>query len=1080
MKKFFASKGFIAVLSVIAGLYVMFLLLPFILLPFLNSAMDNLSKSIEKDFKIKTEFSKFRLITTPKLTAGIKCGNFRAYLPNGDKLIDADNFKFKISLIPLLYKRIEADVISADRADINLAVKSDGHFLLEDAFLTSKPENKSSSVNNSKTKNEALLPFGLKLSNKLPDIRIKSHKITFIDYDTKKEYILSGNDTYIVDFIFNKKVKIESKGSLVLDKFSAFTYDVKVLNKIMPDIDINDLFVQDSSANGKKTNSKDSLFNIIDVFNLIKANGLTLNLLADVTVEGTLDNPKFQGAINADKISMLSSGEKLPDSNISVQFKGDEFDIKSSLLSAKNESTVISGKIKSGKRPELDITCTSNATLNSLVKIVNTFALIFGIDDLKTVNAAGQLDVNFNLKSDFKKINSNGYLKLNNGLINYGLYDIKINDLIADILLDNNAVIINKAGFSTLSVPFDIKGKISNEAKCDIKISTVRLPVKGLLISLGQSALLKENLVNSGFITINANVSGDILKPNIEGNVDLYNLNVKNIPSDITLTLNPLNIKLKTNDKGYSGQIYAQNTKIINPAITVSADMIKGSIDENKIEFEDTKVLAGKNSLNIKGVISDYIKENIQLDFSSSGNIKSRLSGYINPYKMILNIDYDIPSDAKIIIPGFDKSELITSGTVNVSGSMLNPILQGQFKVPEVSIPEVPVNMTNMNVYLNGPILKGNADVQNFTSGGIAAQNITSDFSLIKTVFYLKNLKGAAFEGSFDGEIAYDILSTECDVLFGGQNMSALKAIEGAAGIKNALTGTLKFDADINFKGIEYSDMMNSMKGNAEFEIVNGVLANLGSLKMILGAQNIISNSVLKSTAQNITALPAVQSASEFDYIKGNLRFDKGYAILEPVVTSGSSMAYYITGRFHLLNGTVNAIVLGRLSEDVASILGSISDFAVDTITSLIPGLESVTTKLAKTMTISPDKVDTSKIPALGNNETEYKDFRVEFNGGVDSQSSVKTFKWVANADTQELEKSQTQKQLIEAQNAAKEQLNLIKEGVKEDAKVIEQSAKEFYNQNKEQINKLKDDANDLFKSLFQTPSSTPDTESLN
>ena len=292
--------------------------------------------------------------------------------------------------------------------------------------------------------------------------------------------------------------------------------------------------------------------------------------------------------------------------------------------------------------------------------------------------------------------------------------------------------------------------------------------------------------------------------------------------------------------------------------------------------------------------------------------------------------------------------------------------------------------------------------------------------------------------------------------------------------------GTLKFDADINFKGIEYSDMMNSMKGNAEFEIVNGVLANLGSLKMILGAQNIISNSVLKNTAQNITALPAVQSASEFDYIKGNLRFDKGYAILEPVVTSGPSMAYYITGRFHLLNGTVNAIVLGRLSEDVASILGSISDFAVDTITSLIPGLESVTTKLAKTMTISPDKVDTSKIPALGNNETEYKDFRVEFNGGVDSQSSVKTFKWVANADTQELEKSQTQKQLIEAQNAAKEQLNLIKEGVKEDAKVIEQSAKEFYNQNKEQINKLKDDANDLFKSLFQTPSSTPDTESLN
>ena len=173
-------------------------------------------------------------------------------------------------------------------------------------------------------------------------------------------------------------------------------------------------------------------------------------------------------------------------------------------------------------------------------------------------------------------------------------------------------------------------------------------------------------------------------------------------------------------------------------------------------------------------------------------------------------------------------------------------------------------------------------------------------------------------------------------------------------------------------------------------------------------------------------------------------------------------MAYYITGKFHILTGSVNAVVLGRLSEDVVSVLGSISDFAVDTITSLIPGLESVTTKLAKTMTISPDSVDTSKIPSLRDNTVKYKDFKVDFNGGSNSSSSYKSFKLIAKASVDALEKEE-----------AKKQQELIQESLKQNAKAIEDTAKEFYNQNKEQLNKLKDDADDLLKSLFSAPDSS-------
>ena len=34
------------------------------------------------------------------------------------------------------------------------------------------------------------------------------------------------------------------------------------------------------------------------------------------------------------------------------------------------------------------------------------------------------------------------------------------------------------------------------------------------------------------------------------------------------------------------------------------------------------------------------------------------------------------------------------------------------------------------------------------------------------------------------------------------------------------------------------------------------------------------------------------------------------------------------------------------------------------------------------------------EIPALTNGSTNYKDFKVSFNGGIESTSSIKSFKW--------------------------------------------------------------------------------------
>ena len=1046
-------------LGILGGIYILFLLLPFIAIPFLDKLTSDIPSEIQKTTGFKTEFANLRLITTPKLTAGVKLENAKVYQPDDKLILNAENMKIKMSLLPLLLRRVEVDVISADKIDLNLYVKNDGHLTIED-YAVQEDDNQKCKENQDEVKTSEILPFGLKLSNKLPDIRVSAANINFNEMSSGKKHQFILLDTKITDFVFNKKIKISSNGEIYFDGHKALSYNVSVLNKIMPEMDINEFLTQpQDELQDTKTNDKND-FNIVSAFNIIKNNGIRADLNSKIKIEGTPEDVHLYGKLNLDKIAMLVNGTSLPESNVAIKFNKNDYDIDSALYTAQSENTKVSGKIKTGKNPNIDLNCKSNATLKSLFAIANTFAKIAGIKDLETLSAQGQLDVNFNIKSDMKKIKSDGYLKLANGFISYGLYGVKIENLISDIKLDNNNLLINKLGFSSMGIPLNITGKILQDATCDINVNTASLPIKGLLISLGQASVLKENPISSGTVSVVAKVTGKLTNPLVAGNVDINNLNLKNIPSDIALSVSPINIKLNTTKSGFAGTVKSGDLKLTNPALKVIAYSPSATVSEKAIVISDTRTAIEKNEVTLSGSVSDYMSDKIGLNFNTKGQINSNLSGHINPYKMTLDLKYVIPSLSAIIVPGFDKSKLNTTGSVNISGSMSNPILKGQFSVPSLEIPEVPVTMTNANASLSGPILNGNATVASFKSGGIVASDIRTDYKMKGSDFYLNNLTGSAFDGKFNGDIIYNMSTTKCDVKFKGSNMNALKAIEGAAGIKNALTGTLAFNADVNFKGADYNDMMRTLKGTTDFEIKKGNLMNLGSLDKFLFAQNLTKNLVLKAAGQSASSSSSVKNASQFEYIKGKLSFANAYANLQPVTLSGSSMAYYITGTYNLLNGSANVVVLGRLSKGVVSSLGNLGSLAVSKVSKSIPALGVLTSSVVKSMNESPKNVDISKIPNLTPVTADYKDFKVVFSGGIESTSSVKSFKWINDVDTSELDASS----ISETADAVKNQLNQAKSTVQSAVQNIKGTSKEEIKQ------QAKEQGKALLKSLLTNP----------
>ncbi len=984
----------------VLSIYVLFLILPFVITPIAKGYLPTIKEEITKATGLSTEIENLRIVTTPKLTAGLRVGRFAVLTPEGKQILNANDFQVKMSLLPLFARKIRVDLVKLNRIDIALGLNKDGSFEIEKYF----PAQETTTDNKEPVQSEPfVLPLGFKLSNHLPDIRVGGMSLAL---ESDKIFKITAGETNITDFILNKGIKVSTSGNMTLDGVEQFKFKADLNNKIMPDIDLNELVLNPEPAE-EKTKKESTPVNIYNILNSIYKNKITASL--DTNLK--LTKHSRDGYLKLDNVSVLLGGEPLPASTAEMFFKGENIDIDSLIYTAKGETTSVKGSVKTGNKPDIDINIKSLLELTNVMKIVKIAAESFGIKDLETLSANGSVNADFNIKSDLKQINSNGYLKVPSAKVRYGLYDITIDKINADVALENNNINIKNIGFYIFNQPLKFYGTIDKNAQADLHLTGDNLSVRGLIVAAGQAALLKNNNV-SGTADLHAAIKGRLDKIKPEAKVTLNNFKF--------------------------------------PMAFLSIPKAEAIIGEKDIQIPETPVIVDKIKFNVSGKISDYLSPKMVLDFTTSGDIKSTLKGEINLAKQNLNLVYDVPASSEIIVPMFEKSKMSFNGKINITGNMMNPQLSGGVNVPSLNIPEIPVTIENLTANLNGSILNGKATVSKFTSGGIAAENITSDFSLKGNDFYLKNLTGTAFDGTINGNIIYNISNAGTTVDFSGENMNAQKAVRGAAGIKNALTGTLGFNTKLTLIVTDYNEMMKSLGGNLTFKVENGSFGTIGRIENLFGAANIISNGVLKAAVSSISSLAGVKDTAKFSYISGNLSFKNGWAELNEIKSSGPTLAYYVKGKYNLINGNTNVNILGRLDSSVVALLGPLGDLSADKLLSFIPKLGNLTSSLIKNLTSDPKSENTAAIPALSSGSTSYKDFKVVFNGGITNPASVKSFKWLTKVDTSALEPTEVKVDVKEALNTLKtgmgENVQNVKDAVSSQKDALKQSAQELKN----------------------------------
>lgn len=986
---------FISVLTLAIAAYLGFLFV----LPYcidLNKYSPQITKIIQDNSDIQVELSGLKVKTGWDFSAGAFVDKTDLKYKNGEKFAQINDLEVDLSLLSLLFDNIKIDRIKADKILANLEVEKIQDF--------AKMKNKNSNFH---------------FSSDMPKISIKKYRISLLD--KRKNYTLKGQNLKISDFVLNKQIKIKTDGNVILNNRGQISYNLSIFAK-----------------NLKK--KKVQYVDIVKIFDDLYKYNLNANINADLKIN---EDTNIDGKINIDKIFFTFAGKTYPQSNLKLNFKGDKARINSSFHVDNVSKALITGFFKTGKDKYVDLQVVSDKiNIHDILVIVKAMSKPFGLKNLQDIDAQGFLKANFSVKSDFKKIKSNGYLKIKDASVTDKPKKVSLKSLNADIDFSQDAVNIRQANAKLNSQPIAIKGSIDKNANANVVILGENLQLNGVLFAAGQGKILKDNDISSGIVNLKAILKGRLYKAVPKIQVNLANVALKNKPSN--------------------SKIYVKN-------IAVNSEQNKG-----RAEITALKILPEVSAVISAPKISfDFDKKdlNIKKTYLYVNNIRTDLSGKVSDINSTphLNINILIPNQISVPIEGYPSSKLVLKGGLKFSGDSYNPQVKGQFDVPIIRIPSQLTVLKNLTVQLdkdikiNCPymqtadsemsfnaqlmaknnsivvqnanfnseninlntviplfnnlsqssgadisILNGRNSIKSFKVAGLTSTNVTSNIHLKNNILYLNNLSADAYLGKVRGSVNYDINHRKTSINLRGRGLSSNSALTALMGRNDDINGILDFDSDVSIVGFSKKELLKSLKGSTKFIVSNGKMGMLGKFEHLIYAQNVISNNVFKTSLNVIAKGISIKNTGVYKYMRGKITFANGWANILSIKTSGPSMSLYITGRYYLPDNTANLIMLGRISDDVVRILGPIGEFSMNKVISSIPKVGEITASFANQYTVNPYYENTSEIPPL-TPQTQFKtrEFKVVIDGDVQRQSSVKSFKWISTPKVVESQSQQ-------------------------------------------------------------------------
>lgn len=188
---------------------------------------------------------------------------------------------------------------------------------------------------------------------------------------------------------------------------------------------------------------------------------------------------------------MTLSGLELPKSYFKLAANGYRTEIDSNLFVTDSEYLNFAGKFNYGKKPSAEVALKSTKVhFSNILTILKAYLDTIHVkNDIAQMSASGYLFSNFRFKTDFQDMESDGKFIIRDGNIFDKNIGLLFNDINANLLFDDNILVVKNTHVLINKQPLDISGKIDANSTANINITANRIPLPGLYLALHQKKL---------------------------------------------------------------------------------------------------------------------------------------------------------------------------------------------------------------------------------------------------------------------------------------------------------------------------------------------------------------------------------------------------------------------------------------------------------------------------------------------------------------------------------------------------------------------------------------------------------------
>ena len=727
-------------------------------------------------------------------------------------------------------------------------------------------------------------------------------------------------------------------------------------------------------------------------------NSIDGTMLADFTIKGDLNKLKSSGFMKISDGVINSSGLKVKNITSDIDFSNNTISISKAVGYVNNAPINLSGKIN--KNLALDL-------VMDKVELKNVLPEKYGVKN-------GIISLNSKISGTVDNIIHKDILIVQNLKAVKDKNTLSFDSLKLDTEKDNTAVISNiqikPEKTELIKIP-NLKISISNDKlkviESNIFMPNSKIKAKGE-ISDYNSKDFKFNVNFDGFVNskdigfkrsdiypVKSNISGDIETQNIEGQVQLLRATLLDEPALINVSAKLENDALKIDDLSVLtfNETFSSNLKSNlkgNKKIIIS-----GNIENLKEPVFKNIRLFIPQQININ--VNDSIAQ-LKGDIFINGKYdKPELVGQLSAQNLISHL---IQLSANNVTVDFNKNIAVINAPVvkvadssfAINSSVSTDISKG-ILVKNINFKSKFLNTDTVLMYKDVPLLK-NLPVEiaqgKFYSERIASTiynsplymaAVNADFTLKNNILNITNLSSELYNGKMEGSVSYNLKDDNFSSNIASRGVSASPIFDIVAVKKDTVSGIMDFDSNISGNLLS----RQSLNGNIKFIVHNGHMGTLGKLEHLLYAQNVIADSMLRTSLSVITKAITLKDTGLFKYLRGDITMKNGVANINMLQSQGPLMSLYIKGQYYPATDYAKLIILGRLSDEVISSLGSFGEFSFNKLMIMLTGDDNK-------LNIKVDDID--KLPQLPMKNT--KEFRSYINGILEKPSSVIQFNWIS------------------------------------------------------------------------------------